>query len=539
MKSTFFKLGISAIAMVIAFGCNKQLDLFPINETTSEQVFNSLEGYQQSLAKVYGAMATTGSGGPGSTDLPFGGDPGWSDFFRSYWKAQELTTDEAVVAWSGDPGLQDFNTITYASNNPFVQRNFSRPLFQIVLANEFIRECADDRLSRRGISGADAARIRIFKEEARFLRAYQYWVLLDLFRNPPFVTEANEVGKILPPQTNPVALYNYLERELLDLSNTLPPPRSQPYGHADRGAAWALLARLSLNAEVYTGGQINRYQQAREYAQKVINEGGYSLADNYAHLFGADNDLPDISREFIFVIQYDGINTQTYGGTTFLVNASASNTTRNIFGISGGNAGWSGLRTRREFVALFPDSGKPGSADKRAMFITTNRTPNILLLTDYNQGYVVSKFRNVTRDGQFGKNRTAEFVDIDMPIFRLPEMYLIYTEATLRGGGGDLGLAATYINNLRRRAYGNDDGNISVADINLDFVLNERARELYWEGHRRTDLIRYNRFTTADYLWQWKGGRESGGAVSDHLKILPIPANELSNNPNLRQNPGY
>jgi hypothetical protein len=537
MKIKNLKSITGAITFFLVFSCNDKLDLTPLNETTSEKVFSNLTGYEQFLAKVYGSFATTGSGGPGSTDLPFGGDPGWSDFFRSFWKAQELTTEEAAVAWSGDAGLQDFNTITFSSNNAFVQRNFSRPLFQIVMANEFIRECATERLSRRKIGGADAQKIQIYKEEARFLRAYQYWVLLDLFRNPPFVTETNDVGKILPPQTNPTALYNYIESELLALSTTLPPPRTQPYGHADRGAAWALLARLSLNAEEYIGTV--KYQQALQYAQKVITEGGYSLADNYANLFCAQNNLPEISREIIFPIQYDGINTQTYGGTTFLVNASASNTTRTIFGISGNNAGWSGLRARREFVGLFPDSGKPGSPDKRAMFLTTSRTPAINSLTDYTQGFVVTKFRNLTLDGQPGKNRTAEFVDIDMPLFRLAEMYLIYAEASLRGGGGDIGTATNYINSLRTRAYGNETGNISASDLTLDFVLSERARELYWEGHRRTDLIRYKLFSSGDYLWQWKGPRLNGGGISDHYKIFPIPANELSNNPNLKQNPGY
>jgi hypothetical protein len=221
MKNQYIKSIIWALPIFIVISCNDKLDLTPRNETTSEKVFGNLTGYEQSLAKVYGSFATTGSGGPGSTDLPFGGDPGWSDFFRSFWKAQELTTEEAAVAWSGDAGLQDFNTISYSSNNAFVQRNFSRPLFQIVLANEFIRECSDERLERRGISGVDAEKIRIYKQEARFLRAYQYWVLLDLFRNPPFVTEANDVGKFLPPQTNANALYSYIESELLITSNLL------------------------------------------------------------------------------------------------------------------------------------------------------------------------------------------------------------------------------------------------------------------------------------------------------------------------------
>ena len=118
-------------------------------------------------------------------------------------------------------------------------------------------------------------------------------------------------------------------------------------------------------------------------------------------------------------------------------------------------------------------------------------------------------------------------------------MYLIYTEAVLRGGTGDMNQARTYINSIRERAYGNTTGNVSVANITLDFVLDERSRELNWEGHRRTDLIRYDRFVEGTYLWPWKGGVASGTAVSAHRKIFPIPSADINANRNLIQNPQY
>lgn len=529
-------LAMLVVVMAVPMGCNKQLDLKPTNDVTSEKVYANLEGYQNSLAKVYGSFATTGSGGPGTTDLPFGGDPGWSDFYRTFWKVQELTTDEAIIAWN-DPGLPDFHNLTYSANNPFVQRIFSRPLFQIVLCNEFIRECSDDRLSRRGISGNDVVTIKKFQQEARFLRAFQYWVLLDLFRNPPFVTEGDDVGKILPRQTNSKDLYAYLEKELIDLGTKLEAPMSREYGHADQAAAWALLARLSLNAEVYTGEK--KYSQAMEYAKKVI-DAGYSLTENYRNLYVSNNDSADIRKEFIFTIRYDGLSTQTFGGSTFIINASASNTTRDLFGISGNNAGWSGLRTTKNLPGLFPDSGKPGSPDKRAQFYITGRGADINTVGTYTEGWLVTKFRNTTASGAKGKNRSLEFCDTDIALFRLPEMYLIYAEADLRNGGANKATSVAYINLLRKRAYETTDaGQITDADLTEDFILDERGRELYWEGHRRTDLIRYNRLTEGTYLWPWKGGQKTGGSVSDHYKIFPIPSNEIGNNPNLKQNPNY
>jgi hypothetical protein len=118
-------------------------------------------------------------------------------------------------------------------------------------------------------------------------------------------------------------------------------------------------------------------------------------------------------------------------------------------------------------------------------------------------------------------------------------MHLIYAEATLRGGSGDASLALDYVNDLRERAFGNDLFNITSAELNLQFILDERARELYWEGHRRTDLIRYNQLTTDTYLWPWKGNVSSGTAVDPKYNIFPVPAANRIANPNLTQNSGY
>jgi len=119
-------------------------------------------------------------------------------------------------------------------------------------------------------------------------------------------------------------------------------------------------------------------------------------------------------------------------------------------------------------------------------------------------------------------------------------MYLIYAEAVKRGATtGDVATAVTYINNLRERAYGNTSANINASALTTDFILDERARELYWEGHRRTDLIRYNLLTTGTYLWPWKGGVANGTAVNSKYNIFAIPSSNLNSNPNLHQNTGY
>jgi hypothetical protein len=533
MKYKFFKTSVLILSLGVLVGsCSKKLDLEPINDVTSEVVYSTPLGYKQSLAKIYGTMALTGNaGGAGQADVFFpGSDEGQnSDFYRTFWKAQELTTDEAVIAW-GDPGVPDFHNMSWSPSNLFLHGVYYKSLYQITLINEFLRQSTDENLARRNISGTSADAIRKYRPEVRFLRAFQYWVLMDLFGKPPFVDEASLIGGANPPQIERADLYNYVVNELTQIEPLMPVARSNEYGRADQAAVWSLLARVYLNAGVYTNGVQNKFTDAATYAKKVI-DGGYSLVPNYQHIMRSDNHIAN--NEFIWTINYDGAKTQGYGGTTFLVHASiGGNMNAADFGV---NSGWGGLRTTSAFVNKFSDPS--GNTDKRAQFFTNGQTLDIQSIPTFSNGFAITKFKNISKTGVPGSDLT--FADVDIPLFRLPEMYLIYTEAVLRGGVGDINLARTYINNLRQRAYGNTSGNVVVTDITLDFVLDERSRELYWEGHRRTDLIRFNRFVEATYLWPWKGGVASGTSVSSHRKIFPIPSADINANRNMLQNPQY
>jgi hypothetical protein len=275
---------------------------------------------------------------------------------------------------------------------------------------------------------------------------------------------------------------------------------------------------------VYSGTA--HYAEALTAAQAVIS-GGYTLDPSYQHLFLADNNT---SPELVFVVTQDGLKTQTWGGMTFLIHASCGgNMNATLYGIDGC---WWGLRLKPEAYNRFA-----ANDPRRAYFHTDGQAVAIGSIGNFNDGIAAPKFRNVRSNGAPGSHATH--VDTDYPMFRLADAYLMYAEAVLRGGGGSRGQALTYINALRTRAYGDASGNITDADLTLDFILDERGRELLWEGHRRTDLIRYGKFTGGTYIWAWKGGIQAGRSTEPFRDLYPLPASELIANPNLRQNPGY
>jgi starch-binding outer membrane protein, SusD/RagB family len=533
MKHTSFKLLFIApvLAVAVLASCTKKLDLAPTNDLTNDKVFATAAGYKQALAKVYSVMITTGSQGSGSGDLPSEiiSDAGNSDFFRNLWYLQSLSTDEAGWTYHGNTDPIGIHQMNWTSVNFSVKCSYYRSYFAITLANNFITESADDKLSKRGISGKDASDVKVYKEEARFLRAYHYWLLMDLFGNPPLVTDSTPIGsKSFPTQIGRTGMFNFIEKELTEVAASLPAPKANEYGRIDQAAAWSLLARLYLNANVYTGTA--RYTDAITYCNKVLTA-GYTLHPKYKELMLADNHL--ITSEFIWTLPYDGIATQTYGGTTMMCHGPAG-----IPGDSSGTGGtWGCIRITEQFVDLFD------AQDIRGQFYTAGQNKKMTQLLDVStDGYSSTKFRNKTRAGLIAPNIDVkkDFCSIDMPIFRLAEIYLTYAEAVLRGGtGGSNATALGYLQQLAVRARPTDPNAANSASLTLPYLLSERGRELMWEGQRRTDLIRYGQFTTGTYLWAWKGGVQSGTAVDSKYNLFPIPADDLAANPGLVQNTGY
>ncbi|MCE5320257.1 MAG: RagB/SusD family nutrient uptake outer membrane protein [Bacteroidales bacterium] len=524
---------------LFATSCLKDLDTKPLDEKTFtvDKAYADQAAYKQGLAKIYSVMAVSGQDGSGSTDIT-GLDPGNSQFLRSLWNVQVVTTDECKNGWGNDSWVPELNNNTWSNiKNESIDGVYYRAMFIVALSNEYLKQTTDAKLDERG-HAAIKAEVAKFRLEARFMRALAYSILLDVYGNPPYMTDEHPIGGYMPSQIGRKAMFEYIESELKAIEPNMLAPRTNEYGRADQGAAWTLLARLYLNAEVYTGTA--RYTDVITYAKKVIG-GGYVLSPTYSYLFMADNDKSAAKNEIIFPIVFDGNKIQTWGGMTYLVASSRSGSEKDIVD-NGTQQAWDGNRATAKLVDKFTYSDLTGdypvSPDKRAIFFQKGRSKEITnpLNTFTTQGWSVFKFTNKTSTG--GKGSHNDFPDTDFPYFRLADVYLMLAEAVVRGGTGATSAEALqYFNALRVRAYGSEVGNVSA--LTLPLLIDERSRELYWEGTRRTDLIRFGMYTGSTYLWPMKGGQASGVSIDAKYNLFPIPVADLMANPNLVQNTGY
>lgn len=538
------KLKINASYLLGLFfvlnSCTSDLDVVPKDDDVflSEQFFAQPGSYKAGLAGVYGNLALTGAGDAGSSFLK-GIDAGTSQYTRCLWYMENLTTDEVIWSYENDPGTKELQRNIWGASNPIILGMFSRTMAEVALSNEFLRQTTPEKLSARGVTDATLlSDIADYRNEVRALRAYSYYVMMDLFGKAPFVTEADPIN-FPGPQYDRQQLFTYIETELNAILPDLKPARTNEAGRLDEAFARMVLAKMYLNAEVYIGS--NRYTDCMTQCSAIIGS-GYALKPNYLDNFKADNNT---SEEMIFAIQSDGQVTQSYGATTVMVNGQVGSIESNGVSFGVGAGAWGGaLRLRKQFVQKFDGSAYDYDARKTIMG-GGDRTLEILDVENRNQGYILGKWSNITSGGIPGPNST--FVSTDFPLFRLADVYLMYAEAQMRNDGATNGSSTanvssqslTYINSLRERANDGNFANVAASDVTLDFLIDERSRELHWEGHRRQDLIRFGKYTGGSYNWAWKGNGVNGIAISPNLKLFPIPERSMAANPNLLQNTGY
>lgn len=536
---------IAAGASMLFTACIGDLDTLPLNpsDSTSETVYGADEsGYIAGLTKLYFNFVSNET-----TDLQVS-DAGASELVRAFWIVQEVTSDACKCAWENDAWVRAMNTNTWSdADNDATYAVYVRTLQGIAYTNEYLRQTASDRLSDRGVSSELAAKIQGFRAEARFLRAYFYWMALDVFGDVPFTTENSPFGGgVNPKQASRKDVFDYCISELTALAaddSPMPAARSN-YPRADKGAVLGLLARMYLNAEVYTGTPM--WQEAKDACEDIFTM-GYSLCPEYADLFRGDNgENPEALNEVLFGISYDAEQTQSHGGTSFLTLAAiAATDVSSTQMINGVNNGWGGIRVPYEYVEKYFNvrnadysAGTYDVNDKRGrMFYIKGRSESMDgALYVFLNGWSCLKFNNIPhnmdQDSYLATAASKAYSDIDFPMIRLGEIYLIYAEACMNLGQANTALPK--VQDLAARA-----GVTAPTSITQEWLIEERARELMWEGHRRTDLIRYGKFTSSSFLWTYKGGSFSGQGFDDHMKIFAIPASELASNPELHQNPGY
>ena len=530
---------VAAAAMLTA--CVGDLNTIPLNKTdvTSETAYGAdEEGYVQGLTKIYFQLVSNNT-----QDLQVA-DGGASEFIRAFWSTQEVTADAAKCAW-GDAWVNDLNNNTWKGDvlNDAVYAVYVRTLQGIAYVNEYLRQTSNDNLDLRGCSADVKAKVQQFRAEARFLRAYFYWAAMDTFGQVPFSTENTQFGGgYNPPQKPAAEIFDFIVDELNDLASegSAMPAAQSNYPRADKGSVLGLLARVYLNAEVYAGKEM--WPEAKATCEKIYGL-GYALAPTHAELFRGDNgENADAKKEMLFAASYDAENNQSYGGTTYLTLSTLSGEDGAV-NITGINGGWAGNRVPYEYVAKwFTDvkgqnyeTGEYTYTDKRAgYFYIKGRSESMQdNLNTFLNGWSCIKYNNVPHDvdpiDYAATAATKNFSDIDWPLIRLGEINLIYAEACMHAGGD----ASAQVKALADRA-----GVAAPAKIDADFLLAERSRELMWEAHRRTDLIRFGKWISG-YNWTYKGGNFGGQDLPSHFNVFPVPSTELSTNLDLQQNPGY
>lgn len=526
-------------------------------------------------SKCYAGLIMEGNDGKADFTID---DDGKSTLLRNIFNFNELPTDEAICWWS-DGGLTDISYNKYNAATPTLKYLYYRLMSNISFENNF--------LNLDAAKEEDKTRYA----EVRVIRAYNYFLMLDFFGDPAFVEKSSSESpyqahtynsKFDANKTYTRAellqlgrefLFNWVKDELLaaepDLLEAKPEKDNDPdYGRIDKGTCWLLLSRLYLNAGTYLNndGQDNPYwDKALEYAENVINS-QYALFDDskiseaakangykpYDLLFMGDNGSNGASCEALLPLMQDGTKTQGYGGSLFYVAALWNDVMKSVTGKDAGTTenAWSGMRVRPSFLKVFFNNPsvvvKKEAKDIRAMNIDdraifwgkgndkNDRTLELGENKSFFSGIVTPKWNNNYAEG--GTPHDSKFVDTDFFLFRVAEAYLNAAEAEMHLNGEGSDKAKGYIDKLRNRAHAEVHSSYTLND-----VLDERARELYCEGLRRTDLIRFNQYggNNATYKWELKGGSENGSNFDKTKNVYPLPSSEILANKNLTQIDGY
>lgn len=567
MKLNKFNIIAPAAALLLSASLSSCMD--DLNKGNIDPNVDANPNITGLYSKCYAGLIMEGNDGNADFSID---DAGKSTLLRNLFNFNEVPTDEAVCWWS-DGGIADVAYNKFDPGNATLKNLYYRLMSNISYENHFL-----------SLDAAKADRTKY--AEVRVLRAYSYFLMLDFFGDPTFIDKISsetprqahsynskfEEGKSYTRaellQLGREFLFNWVKAELLaaepDLLEAKPETDSDPdYGRIDKGTCWLLLSRLYLNAGTYLNndGQNNPYwNEALDYAERVINS-DYKLFDDskmskeakangykpYDLLFMGDNGSNGASCEALLPLMQDGDKTQGYGGSMFFVAALWDGTMQTVTDKNAATTAnsWSGMRVRPQFVEKFFTHPKEVvnkkaseiramNVDDRAILWGKDRTLEIGANDKFVKGIATPKWNNNYSNG--GTPHDSYNVDIDFFLFRVAEAYLNAAEAEMHLNGESSAKAKKYIDALRNRAHARPRASYTLND-----VLDERARELYCEGLRRTDLIRFNQFggSQATYNWELKGGSPNGTTFAKTYNVYPLPSSEVLSNKNLTQIDGY
>ncbi len=621
IKNIFLSLGIAASAFGLS-SCVGDLDLQPQDPSEITGVSGEID---RVLSNIYLNFSTYGANG----NSPVSGfDGGMAAFQRAMFIAEEIPTDEASWLWD----FADYGTMNYGlfnANQGALYGFYSRLIINITLCNQFISDV------EKGVyKNVDEAKAENYKLQAKTLWGACYYYMLSFYDKIPYADETTPVGAV-PEQLSRKEVYNLVTEALEEVVTKFGANQVPVYGFVGLDVAESILAKIYLNAEVFTGTA--DYAKCYTHAKNVIDrlgKGGYygnGLARSYNTLFGANNDQYVLGNngnqvnEIIWTIVGNEVNLTSFSGAGFLQagwigtngvsetmykptqDQSLNNTYEDtadgtivykyyatqkdyddavkaytkddvktwqkvvseiINGVPysfdpkqtgyvaqdwyNAGFGWKCMVARKSFVRKFEwdDVAMSQSGDRRVSLWQTSKhgftVENKSLIGDDwgSNGYLTPKYSNwaYNDDGTINEAQSPTNIGSaagDYAAIRLAEIYLTAAEAILQGGGGSQADALQYVNWIRQRAYGDapDDESHFWTSLSMTDLQNERCRELYQENVRRTDLIRWNLWSTG-YTWEWKGGIQTGTNLPEYTKLYPIPARVMSAS-NFQQTTGY
>ena len=503
---------LTALAAILSFSCTD------LNETIYSQLpadgfFTDEETMLKNVGRAYAWLSSDS----------------WNNGYLQHmgvWMNDIVTTDECIIPyregglwWDNGVWIEDHQH-TWDYTHDGIWRMYSFVMDGVTRCNQILYQMVDSGVQFEGSEKLEA--------EIKMVRAWLYLKGIDWFRNLPLVTDFTDME--LPSQAKPQELFDFIESEILDNVEYLEDaPTAANYGRVTKAAAWTMLAKLYVNSGIWTGKE--RFDDASSACDKVMGFNTLRLEDDYFTNFCVNN---EVSAETIWAIPLEASITNTFP----LHNITLHTLSQQTFNIK--NFCWDGAcapqwlweayesqdKRRNSWLEgpQFDKSGEPLMVDPQRQL---NYTPYVGPIYDQAKPALLDAGVRMCK-WEYQDGLAFQAMSNDFPIYRLSDIYLLKAECIMRQNSGKAtDEAVIFANHVRKRAGATE---YDTSTLTLDELLDERARELCWEGHRRQDQVRFGTYSKA---WVNKPNTDAW------RDIMPIPKRAMTSNGKLIQNDGY